>query len=368
MAESGSPDRAGSWERNLERTVEVLPFALLAFSTVASLIQPDQGWGDRLVTLALVALAAAWVLGMYTLRPRRWRSRTGPMVVYFVGLLTLATVLTARSWPFVAFAVTGLVVAFIRAPDRPRLPRGVRHLGGHLHGAGRVPRAHRGRGLRLGVHHRPPDGPERVLQLHRDQADGGGQATAGTAGPPRGRHGGERRAARPAADPGPRGRHARRAPAHGHRDARHPGPGADGHHHPAGGHRTGRRAPRAVAPPPRPGPRPGQDQPDRGPPVGAGPAARAAGGGQPAAGAGRAGQPLVGDLGGGAELRHHRGAAAAARRAGDDPVPSGPGGAGECGQARRGVQGRADAVVHRPGGAAGRARRRGRLRRRTGRR
>lgn len=139
MAEPGSPDRPGSWERYLERTVEVLPFGLLAFSTVASMIQPDQGRGDRLVTLALVALAAAWVLGMYTLRPRRWRTRTGPMVVYFIGLLTLATVLTARSWPFVAFAVTGLVVGLHRAPDRPRLPRGVGHLGGYLHGAGRLP-------------------------------------------------------------------------------------------------------------------------------------------------------------------------------------------------------------------------------------
>jgi signal transduction histidine kinase len=119
MAEPGSPNRAGTWERSLERTVEVLPFALLAFSTVVSLAQPDQGWDDRLVTLALVALAAAWVLAMFTLRPRRWRSRTGPMVVYYLGLLTLATVLTARSWPFVAFAVTGLVVAFIVLPTVP---------------------------------------------------------------------------------------------------------------------------------------------------------------------------------------------------------------------------------------------------------
>src|SRR4029453_7881468 len=116
MAESASPDRTGSWEGTLERTVEVLPFGLLAFSTVASMIQPDQGWSDRLVTLALVALAAVWVLGLYTLRPRRWAAPTGPMVVSFVGLLILATVLTARSWPFVAFAVTGLVVAFILLP------------------------------------------------------------------------------------------------------------------------------------------------------------------------------------------------------------------------------------------------------------
>jgi signal transduction histidine kinase len=116
MAEPGSANRAGTWERKLEKTVEVLPFALLAFSTVVSLVQPDQSRGDRLVTLALVALAAAWVLGMFTLRPWGWRTRTGPMTVYFAGLLTLAAVLTARSWPFVAFAVTGLVVAFVVLP------------------------------------------------------------------------------------------------------------------------------------------------------------------------------------------------------------------------------------------------------------
>ena len=96
MADPGSPNRAGTWERYLERTVEVLPFALLAFSTVVSLVQPDQGRDDRLATLALVALAAAWVLAMYTLRPRRWRTRTAPMVVYFVGLLTLAAPDRAR--------------------------------------------------------------------------------------------------------------------------------------------------------------------------------------------------------------------------------------------------------------------------------
>jgi signal transduction histidine kinase len=116
MAEPSTPDRAGPWERKLDRTVEVLPYALLAFSTVLSVVQPAQTGVDRLVTLALVALAAAWVLGMYTLRSRRWRARTGPMVVYYVGLLALATVLTLRSWFFLAFAIVGLVVAFFLLP------------------------------------------------------------------------------------------------------------------------------------------------------------------------------------------------------------------------------------------------------------
>jgi signal transduction histidine kinase len=116
MGRRPSPIQGDRWERRFERILEVLPYALLAGSAVLSLIQPGQSAGDRLVTAGLVALAAAWVLSMYTLRPRRWRERTGAMVVYFAGILALATVLTARSWFFVAFAVTPLVQAFFLLP------------------------------------------------------------------------------------------------------------------------------------------------------------------------------------------------------------------------------------------------------------
>jgi signal transduction histidine kinase len=104
------------WERRFEQVLEVLPYALLAGSAVLSLIQPGQTSRERLVTAGLVALAAAWLLAMYTLRPPSWRERTVPMVVYFAGLLALAAVLTARSWFFVAFAVTPMVQAFFLLP------------------------------------------------------------------------------------------------------------------------------------------------------------------------------------------------------------------------------------------------------------
>jgi hypothetical protein len=116
MDERPSPSDGRAWERRFGRVLEVLPYALLAFSTVLSLIQPDQTLADRLVTVGLVALAAAWILFTYTLRPPRWRQRAGAMVVYFAGMLGLAAVLTARSVFFVAFAVTGLVQAFLLLP------------------------------------------------------------------------------------------------------------------------------------------------------------------------------------------------------------------------------------------------------------
>jgi signal transduction histidine kinase len=116
MDERPSPSDGRAWERRFGRVLEVLPYALLAFSTVLSLIQPDQTLADRLVTVGLVALAAAWILFTYTLRPPRWRQHAGAMVVYFAGMLGLAAVLTARSVFFVAFAVTGLVQAFLLLP------------------------------------------------------------------------------------------------------------------------------------------------------------------------------------------------------------------------------------------------------------
>jgi len=116
MGRRPTPIEGDRWERRFDKVLEVLPYALLAGSAVLSLIQPGQTSRERLVTAGLVALAAVWVLTMYTLRPPRWRERTVPKSVYFAGMLALAAVLTARSWFFVAFAVTPLVQAFFVLP------------------------------------------------------------------------------------------------------------------------------------------------------------------------------------------------------------------------------------------------------------
>ena len=287
------------------------------------------------------------------------------MVVYFVGLLTLATVLTARSWPFVAFAVTGLVVAFVVLPTVLAF-LGVFATSVVIYTApGGFPRPTVAAVSGPGVHHRPPDRPERVLRLHRDQADGGGQATPGTAAPPRGRR---RRTpgcaqlltqAREAGVLDERQRMAREMHdtlAQGltgiitQLEATEQAAGR-----PEQWQRHADQA-RALA----------RTSLSR-PPVGAGPAARAAGGSQPAAGAGRswparwsetsavelsfatteAPRPLLAEL----EMTLFRVAQEALANVAK----------------HLSVPGRADAVVHRPGGAAGRARRRGRLPHRAGR-
>jgi signal transduction histidine kinase len=116
MGDAPAPRDVRVWERRFEKVFEVAPYALLAGATLLSLVQPDQTTKDRLVIAGLAVFAAAWLLLMYTLWPPRWRQRTGAMVVYFAGMLALATVLTTRSWFFVAFAVTGLIQPFFLFP------------------------------------------------------------------------------------------------------------------------------------------------------------------------------------------------------------------------------------------------------------
>ncbi len=94
------------------RVMAALPYLLLGAGTALSLPQPSQTGRDRLVTLALVAVAAAWALVMFTLRSPAWRRRTGPMLVYLGGQLALAGVLTAHHGMFFVFMITGFLQAY----------------------------------------------------------------------------------------------------------------------------------------------------------------------------------------------------------------------------------------------------------------
>jgi hypothetical protein len=58
-----------TWERRYIKALELAPYPLLGVSTLLSQLQPYQTAGDRLAVLGLAALAAAWVLVMYTLPP-----------------------------------------------------------------------------------------------------------------------------------------------------------------------------------------------------------------------------------------------------------------------------------------------------------
>ncbi|HKA49739.1 MAG TPA: sensor histidine kinase [Candidatus Dormibacteraeota bacterium] len=112
-----SPSDLDTWERRYARVLAVLPYALLGVSTLVSQVQPYRTPRDRLVVIGLAMLAAGWVFFMYSLPSQRWRESTGPMLVYFIGLLTLSALLESRSEFFIAFAITGFVQAFFLLPS-----------------------------------------------------------------------------------------------------------------------------------------------------------------------------------------------------------------------------------------------------------
>ena len=113
------PFEPDTWERRYARVLAVLPYVLLGVSTLVSQFQPYRTLGDRLIVLGLALLAAAWVLLMYSLPPQRWRESTGPMLVYFAGLLVLSALLESHSEFFIAFTITGFVQAFFLLPSAP---------------------------------------------------------------------------------------------------------------------------------------------------------------------------------------------------------------------------------------------------------
>ncbi|GHF70032.1 histidine kinase [Kitasatospora xanthocidica] len=103
----------------VRRYLTPLPLALLAVATVLSYLQPDEGAANARVTVGpLVAVTAGWTLAMYTLRPREWSARTGPMLTYVAVQQVLAAVLMTQHPIFFVFAVIGFVQAYDLLPPQ----------------------------------------------------------------------------------------------------------------------------------------------------------------------------------------------------------------------------------------------------------
>ena len=172
-------------------------------------------------------------------RPKPRQAHRVRMIVYFIGLLVIASVLAVREYLFFIFLITGFFHATVLRPW-PLVIVGVFATSVLVNTViGGFPTNH-GVVDDLGGDHRHPDARDRGRRAPR-RADGRAErAAAPGGGPARDRARGERRPARPVADPGPRGRRARRAAAHGRRDPRHDRPGTDRGRHPARGGRAGR--------------------------------------------------------------------------------------------------------------------------------
>jgi signal transduction histidine kinase len=92
-------------------TVTAVPYALLAILVVVTVAGKRSAGESLLIDLALCALAAAWMLWVFTLHPA-WRGRVPVMAVFFTVLTVIMAVLVIRDPWFGLFTPAGYIYAF----------------------------------------------------------------------------------------------------------------------------------------------------------------------------------------------------------------------------------------------------------------
>ena len=111
-----------SWERFGDRMVDVCGYVLLAVATILGVLSgprdtaapADATW--RLTTLAIAAVSAAWIYVFYTRMPPPRRADHRRILVFFVGILILASILMVRQPAFFIFMICGFFYASILRP------------------------------------------------------------------------------------------------------------------------------------------------------------------------------------------------------------------------------------------------------------
>jgi signal transduction histidine kinase len=98
----------------------VVPYVLLAFLTAITVLVKRSEPRELVVDLVLCALAALWMLGMFTLRPT-WRDRPGLMAVFITGFVVIMAVLVIRDPWFGFLTPAGYFYTFVLLPWPSRL-------------------------------------------------------------------------------------------------------------------------------------------------------------------------------------------------------------------------------------------------------
>ncbi len=111
------PFPPSTWERRFERAAEIVPYITLAASLALSLASPDRAGGEIPRTLALTALALAWLLGTRPLLPAVRRRRVA-VTVHFAGVLATAALLSFHDPIFVIYCISGYFLAANFAPSK----------------------------------------------------------------------------------------------------------------------------------------------------------------------------------------------------------------------------------------------------------
>jgi signal transduction histidine kinase len=95
--------------------VTVVPYVVLAVLVVFTVIEKRSTGGSLTIDLALCALAAAWMLWMFTLHPG-WRDRPRVMGVFMAGLIVIMAILVLRDSWFGFFVIGGYAYAYSLLP------------------------------------------------------------------------------------------------------------------------------------------------------------------------------------------------------------------------------------------------------------
>jgi signal transduction histidine kinase len=107
--------------RRLLPLIKFGPYVLLGILVIFTAVAKRGSGASLVIDLALCALAAAWMLWMFTLHPA-WRVRPRVMAVFFTVFIVIMAVLVARDPWFGFFTPAGYVYAFTILPWPWRLP------------------------------------------------------------------------------------------------------------------------------------------------------------------------------------------------------------------------------------------------------
>src|SRR5262245_57614407 len=107
---------ASRWERASAALVGWCGYVLLAAGTVLSLTLPGWTSSEALGTILLVGIALAWVYFVYTRTQAPRPAHRVRMLVFFAGLLVLASALMLRASLFFVFMIRGFFYASVLRP------------------------------------------------------------------------------------------------------------------------------------------------------------------------------------------------------------------------------------------------------------
>jgi len=105
-----------SWDGLSDAMLDVGGYALLAMGTILGVLlgDPDPAW--RLPTLAIALVAAAWIYLGFTRLARPRRDHQVRLLVFWIGVVVLASILMLRDPLFFIFMIAGFFYASVLRP------------------------------------------------------------------------------------------------------------------------------------------------------------------------------------------------------------------------------------------------------------